>query len=182
MNLLLHTCCAPCSIYCIDSLLKEDIKPTIYWYNPNIHPYTEYKNRKEALENYAKYIDINYIIQDEYGLKKFCSNVINNLHNRCVYCYTTRLKKTAKYAKENGFDSISTTLLISPYQNHNLIKRLGEKIAKMYNLQFIYRDFRQGFREGQAKARQLYIYMQKYCGCIFSEEDRYLRHNNIIVK
>lgn len=178
MNLLLHTCCAPCSIYCIDSLLKEDIKPTIYWYNPNIHPYTEYKNRKEALENYAKYIDISYIIQDEYGLKKFCSNVINNLHNRCVYCYTTRLKKTAKYAKENGFDSISTTLLISPYQNHNLIKRLGEEIAKRYNLQFIYRDFRQGFREGQAKARQLYIYMQKYCGCIFSEEERYLRHKN----
>ena len=72
-----------------------------------------------------------------------------------------------------GYDGFSTTLLVSPYQNHEELKRLGEELAKKYEIKFVYRDFRVGFREGQAKARELGLYMQKYCGCIFSEEDRY---------
>lgn len=84
-----------------------------------------------------------------------------------------RLEQTAKYAKENGYDAFSTTLLISPYQNHEALKQIGEELAQKYNLIFLYRDFRPGFREGQNEARELGLYMQKYCGCIFSEEDRY---------
>lgn len=174
MKLLLHTCCAPCSVYCIDSLREEGIEPTVYWYNPNIHPYMEYKVRRDTLKEYAKAIEVNAIFEEEYGLDEFCKNVINSLQTRCIdYCYKVRLEQTAKYAKENGYDAISTTLLISPYQKHEELKELGEKIAKKYGLQFLYRDFRVGFRQGQAKARELGLYMQKYCGCVFSEEDRY---------
>ena len=174
MKLLLHTCCAPCSVYCIDTLREEGIEPTVYWYNPNIHPYTEYKMRRDTLVEYAKSINVEAIFEEEYGLRKFCENVIDDLDNRCQdYCYPVRLEQTAKYAKEHGYDSFSTTLLISPYQKHEVLKELGEKIAEKYGLKFVYRDFRIGFRQGQEKAKELGLYRQKYCGCVFSEEDRY---------
>ena len=171
MKLLLHTCCAPCSVYCIDALRKEGIEPTVYWFNPNIHPYMEYKARRDTLKEYTKSIQVEAIFEEDYGLREFCKNVIGDLENRCQqYCYPVRLEQTAKYAKEHGYDSFSTTLLISPYQNHEALKLVGEQMAKKYGLDFVYRDFRVGFREGQAKARELGLYMQKYCGCIFSEE------------
>ena len=175
MKLLMHTCCAPCSVYCIDSLRRENIEPTLYWYNPNIHPYTEYKARRDTLVEYTKNINVNAIFKEEYGLREFCKNVVEDLETRCSnYCYRVRLEQTVKYAKENGYDTFTTTLLVSLYQNHEELKKICEKLAKEYNINFLYRDFRVGFREGQAKARELGLYMQKYCGCIFSEEDRYL--------
>ena len=178
MKLLLHTCCAPCSVYCIDELRSENIEPTVYWFNPNIHPYMEYKTRRDCLKEYTNSINVNAIFEENYGLDEFCKNVVNSLKTRCQdYCYPVRLEQTAKYAKENGFDTISTTLLVSPYQKHDIIKELGEVISKKYGVEFLYRDFRVGFREGQAKARKIGLYMQKYCGCIFSEEIRYYCHN-----
>lgn len=171
MKLLMHTCCAPCSVYCIDSLRKENIEPTVYWYNPNIHPYMEYKARRDTLKEYTKSVNVEAIFEEEYGLDEFCKNAIGDLKNRCQnYCYKVRLEQTAKFAKEHGFDTISTTLLVSPYQKHEILKEQGEEIAKKYGLNFLYRDFRVGFREGQNKARELGLYMQKYCGCVFSEE------------
>ena len=123
MKLLLHTCCAPCSVYCIDELRSENIEPTVYWFNPNIHPYMEYKARRDCLKEYTKSIGIKAIFEEDYGLKEFCKNVIDDLENRCVnYCYRVRLEQTAKFAKENGYDSFSTTLLVSPYQNHEALK------------------------------------------------------------
>ena len=178
MNLLLHTCCAPCSVYCIDSLRKENIEPTVYWYNPNIHPYMEYKARRDCLKEYTKSIEINAIFEEDYGLDEFCKNVSNALNTRCVnYCYPVRLRKTFEYAKQNGFDSVSTTLLYSIYQKHDFIKAYCEKLAKEYGIEFLYRDFRDGFWVGHDKARELGLYMQKYCGCIFSEEMRYYNRN-----
>ena len=177
MKLLLHTCCAPCSIYCIDALEKENIKPDIYWYNPNIHPYKEYEARRDCLINYTNKIGLKCIVEDEYGLDEFCKNVINNLNTRCTnYCYPIRLKKLFEYAKENGYDSVSTTLLYSIYQNHEFIKEYCKMLSKQYKIDFLYRDFRVGFWEEHNKAKEEGLYMQKYCGCIFSEEDRYLRH------
>ena len=176
MKLLMHTCCTPCSIYCIEELRNEQIEPVLYWYNPNIHPYIEYKTRRETLVEYAKNINVQAIFEEEYGLREFTKNVINDLQNRCInYCYKVRLEKTAKYAKENGYDAFTTTLLVSPYQNHDALKKIGEELAKKYNVEFLYRDFRVGFRQGQNKARELGLYMQKYCGCVFSEEDRYIK-------
>ena len=174
MKLLLHTCCAPCSVYCIDSLRNEGIEPTVYWFNPNIHPYMEYKARRDCLKEYTKSINVEAIFEEDYGLREFCKNTVNSLNTRCRdYCYPVRLEQTAKYAKENGFDTISTTLLVSPYQNHEALIEVANFMAKKYGVEFLYRDFRVGFREGQAKARELGLYMQKYCGCVFSEEDRY---------
>lgn len=180
MKLLMHTCCAPCSVYCIDSLRSEGIEPTVYWYNPNIHPYMEYKARRDCLKEYTQSIGVQAIFEEEYGLDKFCKNVIGNLKTRCIdYCYRVRLEQTAKYAKEHGFDTITTTLFVSPYQKHEELRQIAEEIAKKYELDLLYRDFRVGFRKGQAKARKLGLYMQKYCGCVFSEEMRYYNRNSI---
>ena len=174
MKLLMHTCCAPCSVYCIKSLKEDNIVPDLFWYNPNIHPYIEYKSRRDTLIDYSDKLGLKLIIKEEYGLDDFCRNVIDNLKDRCVdYCYKIRLEETAKYAKENGYDAFTTTLLVSIYQNHEAIIRICEELAEKYNIKFLYKDFRVGFREGQNEARELGMYMQKYCGCIFSEEDRY---------
>ena len=176
MKLLLHTCCAPCSVYCIKSLRKEGIEPTVYWFNPNIHPYMEYKARRDTLKEYAQSIGVDAIFEENYGLKEFCKNVIDDLENRCAkYCYRVRLEQTAQYAKEHGYDAFTTTLLVSPYQNHDLLIKVAEEMAEKYEIEFLYRDFRPGFREGQNEARELGLYMQKYCGCVFSEEDRYAK-------
>ena len=175
MKLLMHTCCAPCSVYCIKSLREEGIEPTLFWYNPNIHPYTEYEARRDTLIKYSKMVNVKVILKDEYGLDEFCKNVCSKINSRCVdYCYRVRIEETAKYAKENGFDAITTTLFVSPYQKHDAIKKICEEIANKYGLEFVYRDFRVGFKIGQNEARELGLYMQKYCGCIYSEEDRYL--------
>ena len=178
MKLLLHTCCAPCSVYCIESLRNEGIEPVSYWFNPNIHPYIEYKTRRDTLIQYSQMINLELIINENYGLRDFCKNVSNDIENRCKnYCYRVRMEETAKYAKENGYDAFCTTLFVSPYQQHDVIKAVCEEMAKKYGVEFLYRDFRPGFREGQNEARSLGLYMQKYCGCIFSEEERYLKIN-----
>ena len=180
MKLLMHTCCAPCSVYCIDSLREEGIEPTVYWYNPNIHPYTEYKARRDCLKEYTKSIGVEAIFEEDYGLDEFCKNVISDLKNRCInYCYKVRLEKTVKYAKEHGYDAFTSTLFVSIYQKHEELKKICEELSKKYEIKFLYRDFRVGFREGQAKARELGLYMQKYCGCVFSEEMRYYNRNPI---
>lgn len=174
MKLLMHVCCAPCSVYCIDGLRQEDLEPTLFWYNPNIHPFIEYKTRRDCLKDYARQVDAKLIINEEYGLDEFCRNVIDDISNRCVnYCYQKRLGETVRYAAENGYDAFTTTLLVSPYQKHDELKKVCEDLARKSGIKFIYRDFREGFREGQKKARELGLYMQKYCGCIFSEEERY---------
>lgn len=174
MKLLMHTCCAPCSVYCIESLRNEGIEPVAYWFNPNIHPYVEYKTRRDTLIEYSKMINLELIINENYGLREFCQNVSDDIENRCSnYCYRVRLEETAKYAKEHGYDCFTSTLFVSPYQNHEALKSICEEMSKKYDIEFLYRDFRVGFREGQNKARELGLYMQKYCGCVFSEEDRY---------
>jgi len=172
-RVLLHACCAPCSIACIDQLRGEGIEPTCYWYNPNIHPFTEYRERRNTLREYTKSIGVSLVERDEYGIRPFLAEIGTAFDERCPTCYRMRLFDTAKYAAENGYSDFSTTLLISPYQNHELLIETGEQAAKEYGVNFLYRDFRPMFREGQQKARDLGLYMQKYCGCIFSEEDRY---------
>lgn len=173
-KVLMHTCCAPCSVYCIDSLRREGIEPTVFWYNPNIHPYIEYKTRRDYLKEYTKKVGVEAIFIEEYGLDEFCKNIISDIENRCVkYCYPKRLGETFSYAAKHGYDAVTTTLLVSPYQKHEELKKVCEKLAESFGIEFLYRDFRVGFREGQEKARAEGLYMQKYCGCIFSEEERY---------
>lgn len=176
MKLLMHACCAPCSVYCVDTLRKEGIEPTMFWYNPNIHPYKEYEARRDCLKEYSEKMNLEAVFDDEYGLDEFCKNVANDLEGRCVnYCYPVRLKKAFKYAKENGYDAVTSTLLYSIYQKHDFLKQYMQQLSKEYGIEFLYRDFRVGFWEGQDKAKELGLYRQKYCGCVFSEEDRYVK-------
>lgn len=170
----MHTCCAPCSVYCIEALRKEGFEPTIFWFNPNIHPYTEYKARRDCLKEYCKRVGVEAIFIENYGLDEYCKNVSSDIENRCInYCYPKRIGETARYAALHGFDAFTTTLLVSPYQKHEELKSVCKDFAKMSGVEFLYRNFRVGFHEGQAKAREAGLYMQKYCGCIFSEEERY---------
>ena len=170
---LLHICCAPCSIACIDTLRQEGIEPVGFWYNPNIHPMKEYKMRKNTLVKYAKSIDLKLEIENEYGLRKFIEAVYPNWDNRCATCYALRFEETARYAAEHGYDRFTSTLFVSPYQNHELMRQICEQMAEKYGVEYLHRDFSPRFREGQDKARELGLYMQNYCGCVFSEEDRY---------
>ena len=170
---LMHTCCAPCSVSCIQQLRGEGIEPVSFWYNPNIHPWQEYKARRDTLMAYAPAIGMELIVAEDYGLKDFCRAVADRLDDRCPVCYEMRLEETAKYAAEHGFASFTTTLLVSPYQRHELIAETARRMAEKYGVAFLYRDFRPGFRDGQAQARELGFYMQKYCGCVFSEAERY---------
>lgn len=172
MKLLLHTCCAPCSIYCIKKLRSEGIEPTLFWYNPNIHPYAEYKARRDCLREYAKVVGVELREEDAYGLDEFVCNVYDKITTRCEdYCYPKRLRAAFEYAKTHGFDAVSTTLLYSIYQKHEYIDDLMTGLAEEYGIEFIYRDFREGWQEGQDEARRIGLYMQKYCGCVFSEEE-----------
>jgi len=172
MRLLFHCCCGPCATACIESLSAEGITPTLFWYNPNIHPLTEYHKRRDALSAFAAAGNLELEMFDEYGLESFLSGMGGKTEapERCSVCYRMRLERTAAYAAEKGFDAFSTSLLISPWQQHDVIRSLGEELAAHYGVKFVYRDFRPLFQRSRILARAAGLYMQKYCGCIFSEK------------
>lgn len=173
MNILLHICCAPCSIYPIEALRKEGHKVGGYFYNPNIHPYSEYLKRKAEVEKYAKETGLNVTYAD-YDLAEYLENICEAgaKDDRCPVCWWVRLKEAAKFAKENGFDAFTTTLLGSPYQDHDILKNICEEIAKNAEIAFHYADFRKGFNAARETAKAKGMYMQNYCGCLFSEKER----------
>ncbi|MCD8381485.1 MAG: epoxyqueuosine reductase QueH [Clostridiales bacterium] len=175
MKTLLHCCCAPCANMCIDTLREEGREVVGFWYNPNIHPVTEYRARRNTLEAYAKTIDLPLVTINDYALRPFVRAVAEDIENRCVKCYEMRLYRAAEYAAENGYDSFTSSLFISPYQKHDLLRQVAQAAGETYHVEFLYRDFRPLFRQGQDRARELGFYMQKYCGCIFSEEERYIK-------
>ena len=180
MNALLHICCAPCANQCVEVLRADGYQVTGLWYNPNIHPFTEYRARRNCLREYAASVELPVIERNDYGLRPFVRAVAQDIAGRCVKCYEMRLLEAARQAKEGGFDSFTSSLFISPYQNHELMREVAERAAEQYGVEFLYRDFRPYFRDGQTFAREHGFYMQKYCGCVFSEEERYLKANKII--
>ena len=180
MKLLLHICCAPCSNMCIETLRRDEIEPVGFWYNPNIHPFTEYRARRNCLRAYAKDIDLKLLEQNDYGLRPFVREVAGDIDGRCVKCYEIRLGRAAQFAAEQGYDAFTSSLFISPYQKHDLMRQVAEDAALRFGVKFFYRDFRPYFKEGQERARALGFYMQKYCGCVFSEEERYLKAKKIL--
>ena len=180
MKILLHICCAPCANQCIEVLRGDGLEVTGFWFNPNIHPFTEYRARRNTVREYLETIDVKLIEQNDYALRPFVRAVAEDIANRCGKCYEMRLFEAARQAKDGGFDSFTSSLFISPYQNHELMRDTAERAAAEYGVEFLYRDFRPYFRAGQDRARELGMYMQKYCGCVFSEEERYWKRNKII--
>jgi len=174
MRLLLHICCGPCALYPIKKLLGTKFKEvTGFYYNPNIHPPSEYKKRKDALHDVEKELGLK-VIYPPYEIEEYFKKIVSkeNTFERCRLCWELRLLGAARFAKENDFDSFTTTLLISPYQNHELVKEIGEDIAHKIRIEFYYEDFRKGFRASQEEAKKHDMYRQKYCGCVFSELER----------
>jgi len=155
-------------------LEEEGHEVTGFFYNPNIHPYQEYRNRKVALERYVELKAARVIYKDDYDIEKYLRGALT-AEDRCRFCYTMRLSETAKSAKSLGFEAFTTTLLISPYQKHEILNEVGKKIADDSGIEFYYEDFREGYGESRESAKALELYMQKYCGCIFSEKERYLK-------
>lgn len=173
MKLLLHICCAPCSIYPLRVLGKDGIHVMGFFYRNNIHPYTECLKRQRALTAYADQVGLKLIVPEEYDLEGFLQNVVFREKDRCRFCYHDRLLSTALIAKRGKFDAFTTTLLYSKFQNHERIRSIGESVAKKSGIEFHYRDFRPGWKEGVDESKKLGMYRQQYCGCIYSEKDRY---------
>ncbi len=175
-RLLLHICCGPCACYPLRVLADEGIEVEGYWYNHNIHPYTEYRRRLESLLYLASKKKLKLHIDDQYDLPLFITNLRENIEfpNRCDSCYSERLERTAQKAVSLGIPAFSTTLLYSRYQKHSVIVELGQKIALRHGIEFLYRDFRKGWREGIEMSKDIGLYRQQYCGCILSEMDRYM--------
>jgi epoxyqueuosine reductase len=120
-------------------------------------------------------VRLDVIYREEYLLEEFLRNVSHRVEERCEYCYRVRLEATAKEAKNSGFDRFSTTLLQSTYQNHVLIRETAEKVAKEVEIPFHYEDFRTGWKRGVELSKAMGLYRQQYCGCIYSEKERYMR-------
>lgn len=173
MKILLHTCCGPCSIFPTMRLADEGHEFSLYYFNPNIHPYKEFKRRLNTLREYASLKKYSLIVDKSYPLEECVRGMLDEQTVRCAYCYRVRLEKTAIYAKENDFEAFSTSLLVSPYQKHDLIKLIAEEIAVKVGIPFYYEDYRKGYQEGVDVSKELEMYRQPYCGCVFSERDRY---------
>ena len=173
MKLFLHVCCGPCTIYPLTFLREKGADVTGHFFNPNIHPFKEFKRRLATLQDYATDSKLPLVIDKEYGLTDFLRKVVFHEAERCNICYLMRLEKTASIARERGFDAFSTTLLYSKYQNHPGLINLCQKLSLQYDIPFFYHDFRQGWQYGIDLSKNLEMYRQPYCGCIYSEQERY---------
>ena len=173
MNILLHLCCGPCGVFPVRTLRNEGWSVTGFFYNHNIHPYQEYRKRLDTVITFAEQDDLPLITRDEYKLEEFLAAVVATPSQRCHYCYASRMEETAKAAAEGGFDAWTSSLLYSRYQGHDEIRLLGDELGQRYGVAFHYVDYRSGWQEGIRLSKELGMYRQQYCGCIYSEKDRY---------
>lgn len=167
MKLLMHMCCGPCSVYPLGVLKEQGADVEGFFYNPNIHPLDEHRRRMENVRLLSELKKLKVHYSDDFR-QELWEDFEGPEAARCAMCYGTRLEKAAAFAAEKGFDAFTTSLLVSPYQKHELIKELGQKCAARHGADFLYMDFRPGFRQGQQEAKELGLYRQKYCGCIRS--------------
>lgn len=165
-KLLLHVCCGPCAEYPL-AILQEDYEVSLFFYNPNIHPLKEWYMRLEGVIQLAEIHQVPLIVVSDYE-EELWASMQDQPARRCRMCYSTRMRATALEAAQRGFDFFTTSLLVSPYQQHDLIRELAEEGAADLGVDFLYQDFRPGFREGQNMAREDGLYRQRFCGCICS--------------
>ncbi len=177
MKILLHICCAPCAVHPFQEL-SANAKNSVtgFFYNPNIHPFTEMERRRRAVADYAAGASFNVVFA-EYDMENFFKTIGANIEapSRCRICWKMRLEETARYAKKEGFEAFTTTLLVSPYQERRAIVEIGSELSAEFGVKFLDNDFRDGFRAAQQFAREHNMYRQKYCGCIFSEKERFCK-------
>lgn len=187
-TLLLHSCCAPCSSYVLE-YLSNYFHITIFYYNPNISSIEEYERRVEEqkrliqelpVKNPISFILGNYEPKRFYEMAKGMGNLPEG-GERCVNCYEMRLKETALLAKEDGYDYFTTTLSISPHKNAAKLNEIGEQLANELNISYLCSDFKKknGYKRSTELSKELKLYRQDYCGCIFSkvESEKRMREN-----
>jgi len=185
LKILMHMCCAPCSCYPVKKLREENFEPVGYFFNPNIHPYQEWRQRLRTAREFAEKVGIEFFAENHYGLRDFLAKVYNlvdmedtvanadGFHKRCGVCYAWRLTEAARFAAEKDFKIFTSTLFYSKHQNHELMKKIAASVSKNFGVEFYYEDFRAGWQEGIDLSLELGLYRQNYCGCIFSEEERF---------
>ncbi|MFA5038291.1 MAG: epoxyqueuosine reductase QueH [Candidatus Omnitrophota bacterium] len=172
MKVLLHICCGPCAIYPVNFLRTEGFDVEGFFYNPNIHPYSEYLKRYEAAISACERLDLKTIFH-RYDFEYFLKAVscLEDRARQHSLCWRIRLQETARVAAQNGIKAFTTTLLGSPYQDVEEICRLGHEIAQERGLEFVKGNFRKGFSQAHQTSREWQLYHQVYCGCLYSEKE-----------
>ncbi|MDD4877070.1 MAG: epoxyqueuosine reductase QueH [Dehalococcoidales bacterium] len=172
-SILIHCCCAHCAAYTIYHWQQQGYEVSALWYNPNIHPYSEHQCRLEAIKLLAQKMDFPLIVAGDYDMMDYFRQVAGNESSRCQYCFKLRLLKTAEIAQRKGFKSFTSSLLISPHQKHELLLQIGNNVAKEKNIKFLNADLRKRYSDSRHMTKRLNLYRQQYCGCIYSEWERY---------
>ena len=179
-KLLLHSCCGPCSTYCIQ-VLSEYFDVTVFYYNPNIYPPEEYRLRADEqnrfisefpTRNPVKFVEGAYDTDRFYAMAKGLEKVEEG-GERCFKCYELRLRESAEYAKNNGFDFFTTTLSISPLKNADKLNEIGRKLSEEYGVSYLFSDFKkkEGYKISTQLSAEYGMYRQNYCGCVFSQNN-----------
>ena len=177
-KVLIHSCCAHCAAYTVNYWREHGYEVSAFWYNPNIHPYLEHEHRLDAMGSLAEEMKLPLIVSEGYDMPLYFRRVAGHEDERCRYCFDLRLTKTAEAAITSGFAFFTTTLLISPQQKHELIKEAGSKIAEEQGVEFLYADLRKRYSDSRHIAKPMELYRQQYCGCIYSEWERYTEEEN----
>jgi hypothetical protein len=173
MHILLHTCCAVCLIGPYEQLTDEGHEVTGFFFNPNIHPLIEFRRRLKALKVLQERLPVEVIYEEDYGLYQYLEAVDWRSDHRCADCYRLRLDRTARETAERGFDAFTTTLFTSTHQDHETIREVGTRCAEQHGVEFLVRDWRDLAEHNHQQAKKMNLYRQQYCGCIFSENERY---------
>lgn len=173
MKILLHACCGPCASYPVPFLLDEGYSLYAVFNNPNIHPFTEHEKRKRGFYDLAQHYRLQIIGEEDYDPTPYLQTVAFRESQRCRLCYQIRLEQAARIALKGKFDGFTTSLLVSPYQKHELIKEVGKNCGEKYGVPFLYYDWRPHYPDTIKRSKELGLYRQPYCGCLFSEWERY---------
>ncbi|MDP1807922.1 MAG: epoxyqueuosine reductase QueH [Actinomycetota bacterium] len=173
MRVLSHVCCGPCFTAVHENLSQSGYDLAAYYYNPNIHPVEEYRLRLSHLERFCGRYSVPLIAGD-YEVREYFAAVDGHEDkpDRCIRCYTLRLERTAELAAQDDYDAFTTSLLLSPYQYHDELRAVADKLSGEHDIEFLYRDFRPAYRRSIELSKSLDMYRQKYCGCAFSEKER----------
>lgn len=174
-SILVHGCCAHCAAYTVKYWRERGYAVSVFWYNPNIHPCTEHQHRLAAMKSLAGELDLPLHIQEGYDPREYFRRVVGqeDKPERCRQCFRLRLTRTAGAAAERGFRGFTTTLLISPHQEHELIREAGEEAAAGAGTEFFYADLRKRYSDSRHISKKMDLYRQQYCGCLYSEWERY---------
>jgi len=172
-SILVHCCCAHCAAYTVDYWRRQGYEVSTLWYNPNIHPYMEHQHRLEAMQSLAQEMNLPLITVEGYDIIDYFRQVVGHESQRCQYCFRLRLSKTAETAQQMGFGAFTTTLLISPHQKHDLLQEIGNDLAGERGIDFLYADLRKRYSDSRRMTKPLNLYRQQYCGCVYSEWERY---------